>query len=115
MAGVAVVDAEQVEPRGESPAGVVVRQTLGTQTGFGALEQAVLELAPGSSESFDAGVAEQTMFVVAGTGVATLTPGEQHELGPDVGLYLPPGSQFTLHNSGAATLRVVAVRVPEPD
>ena len=115
MASVAVVDPARLEPVAGSTDGVTVRPTLGAQTGFGALEQAVLELAPGGSQSFDVGEAEQTLFVIAGSGVAAVGSDERHELEPEVGLYLPPGSSFTLHNTGRSTLRLVTVRVPEPE
>jgi mannose-6-phosphate isomerase-like protein (cupin superfamily) len=113
MANVAVIAAGSVQPRTDPESGLTVRPTLGPQTGFEALEQAVLELGPGSSKAIDVGPAEETLFVLQGIGTASVA-GEQHTLEPEVGLYLPPESAFELHNPGPATLRVVAVRVPEP-
>ncbi len=113
MANVAVIDADRVPAHLNPDTGLTVRPTVGTQTGFEALEQAVLELGAGSSKSIDVGPAEETLFVLDGEGTVTVA-GERHALEPEVGLYLPPGSTFELHNPGPSTLRVVAVRVPDP-
>jgi mannose-6-phosphate isomerase-like protein (cupin superfamily) len=114
MANVAVVQSASVEPRVNPDTGLTVRPTLGRQTGFDALEQAVLELGPGRSREIDVGAVEETLFVLEGHGTAQVA-GEAHGLEPEVGLYLPPGSRFELRNPGPDTLRVVAVRVPNPD
>lgn len=114
MTKVAVIDSTRVEPRVNLNMGLSVRHTVGSQTGFRALEQVVLELDPGSSRELHVGDAEETLFVLAGVGTADVA-GEHHALEPEVGLYLPPESTFQLHNPGPATLRVVAVRVPDPE
>ncbi len=111
MASVAVIDAGRVVPRVNPETGLAVRRTLGAQTGFDALEQAVLELEAGSKQTIDVGPAEETLFVVEGEGTVTVA-GDEHALEPEVGVYLPPGSQFELHSTGAGPLRVVAVRDP---
>jgi mannose-6-phosphate isomerase-like protein (cupin superfamily) len=114
MPTVAVVDAGQVAPRVNPDTGLSVRPTLGTQTGFDALEQAVLECAPGHTRTISVGTAEETLFVLGGRGSVHVA-GQVYDLEPEVGLYLPPGSEFELHNPGPEPLRVVAVRVPHPD
>jgi mannose-6-phosphate isomerase-like protein (cupin superfamily) len=114
MPTVAVVDAGEVPPRLNPDTGLIVRPTLGTQTGFDALEQAVLECAPGHTRTISVGTAEETLFVLGGRGSVHVA-GQVHDLEPEVGLYLPPGSEFELHNPGPEPLRVVAVRVPHPD
>ena len=111
---VAVIDSGEVEPRVNPLTGLTVRPTLGTQTGFDALEQAVLELGPGRSREIAIGPVEETLFVLAGQGSVHLA-GEVHELEPEVGLYLPPGSTFALENPGPETLALIAVRVPSPE
>ena len=110
---VAVIDSGRVEPRVNQATGLTVRPTLGPQTDFTALEQAVLELGPGSSKVIEIGEVEETLFVLEGEGTVTVA-GEQHKLGPEAGVYLPPGSSFQLHNPGPESLRLVAVRVPHP-
>jgi mannose-6-phosphate isomerase-like protein (cupin superfamily) len=114
MASVTVIDSVTVQPRRNPATGLTVRPTLGTQTGFEALEQAVLELEPGRSQEIEIGAVEETLFVLAGRG--SIHVGDQvHELEPEVGLYLPPGSTFALENPGPETLRLIAVRVPNPE
>jgi mannose-6-phosphate isomerase-like protein (cupin superfamily) len=114
MPSVAVIDSDQVQRRMNPDTGLMVRRTVGTETGFDALEQALLELDPGSSREIGVGPAEETLFVLTGSGTVSVD-GEQHELEPESGLYLPPGSTFVLSNPGPETLRVVAVRVPDPE
>jgi mannose-6-phosphate isomerase-like protein (cupin superfamily) len=114
MSTVAVVDAGEVQPRVNPDTGLTVRPTLGTQTGFDALEQAILECGPGRTRTISVGEAEETLFVLDGRGSVHVA-GQTHRLEPEVGLYLPPGSEFQLHNPGPAPLRVVAVRVPHPE
>ena len=114
MPSVAVIDSGEVQPRVNPATGLTVRPTLGTQTGFDALEQAVLELEPGRSREIEIGDVEETLFVLAGQGSVHVA-GEVHQLEPEVGLYLPPGSTFSLENPGPETLQLIAVRVPSPE
>jgi mannose-6-phosphate isomerase-like protein (cupin superfamily) len=114
MANVTVVQADDVEPRPGSVAKLSVRPTVGPRTGFDALEQAVLECAPGRTDPISVQGVEETLFVLAGRGTAHLG-GESHGLEPGVGLYVAPGSEFELENPGPETLRLIAVRVPDPE
>jgi mannose-6-phosphate isomerase-like protein (cupin superfamily) len=114
MPAVNVVHAPDVEPLVSPRSGLAVRPTLGPGTDFDALEQAVLECAPGARASVSVpGEVEETMFVLEGEGRLHIR-GESHPLGPDMGIYLPPGSDVELENTGAGPLRLVAVRVPDP-
>jgi quercetin dioxygenase-like cupin family protein len=112
--GVTVVDSNAVSPRPGSVAGLFVRPTIGPRTGFEALEQAVLEAEPGDAGPIRVSDVEETLFVLSGAGSLT-TGGETHALEPEVGVYLSPGSEFELHNPGPQKLRLVAVRVPDPE
>jgi mannose-6-phosphate isomerase-like protein (cupin superfamily) len=113
MPAVNVVHAPEVEPFA-SPSGLNVRPTLGPRTEFDALQQAVLECAPGRRGLVSVpGDVEETMFVLEGEGRLHIR-GEAHTLGPDVSVYLPPGSDAELENTGEGPLRIVAVRVPDP-
>ncbi|MGI8711654.1 MAG: cupin domain-containing protein [Solirubrobacteraceae bacterium] len=114
MPTVTVVDAGSVAPRAGSVAGLNVRPTLGTQTGFAPLEQAVLECAPGRTDPISVGPVEETLFVLAGRGTVHVA-GEAYELEPEVGLSFAPGSEFELENPGPETLVLIAVRVPDPE
>jgi mannose-6-phosphate isomerase-like protein (cupin superfamily) len=113
MSTVTVVDAGAMPSRPGSVGGLRVRPTLGSQTGFQKLEQAVLECAPGRTGSISVGTAEETLFVLAGRGTVHVS-GEAHALEPEVGVSFAPGSEFELENPGPETLQLVAVRVPEP-
>lgn len=113
MPAVTVVHEADVEPFHNRETGLTVRPTVGPRTDFAALEQAVLECPPGRSEPISVGEAEETLFVLEGEG-AIHVKGESHSLGPEVGVYLPPGSEFVLESSESAPLRAVAVKVPDP-
>ena len=67
MPGVTVVDSNAVSPRPGSVAGLFVRPTVGSQTDFAVLEQAVLEIGP-AAEPIGVGDAEETLFVLSGAG-----------------------------------------------
>jgi mannose-6-phosphate isomerase-like protein (cupin superfamily) len=113
MPAVNVVNAPAVAPF-TSPSGLTVRVTLGPRTDFEALAQAVLECGPGERALIEVpGDAEETLFVMTGEGRLHIR-GEAHELRPDTGVYLPPGSTPELENTGDGPLRLVAVRVPDP-
>jgi mannose-6-phosphate isomerase-like protein (cupin superfamily) len=94
---------------------VRVRPTLGTRTDFGtALEQAVIECAPGRSLPRGGGEAEEVLFVLSGRGVLH-AGGVAHELEPETGAYLAPGEGYELENPGPEPLRIVAVQIQHPD
>jgi len=110
-----VVHAAEVPADADSGDVVGVRQTLGTRTDFGtALEQQVLECAPGRSRPRGGGGAEQVLFVLSGSGTLH-TAGAAHELAPETGAYLAPGERYELENAGPEPLRIVAVQIPHPD
>jgi mannose-6-phosphate isomerase-like protein (cupin superfamily) len=113
MPPVTVVHADEVEPFHNARTGLTVRPTVGPRTEFDPLEQAILECAPGRSRTISVGEAEETLFVLEGEGAIHVN-GEKHPLEPEVGIYLPPGSEFVLESAAGAPLRVVAVRVPDP-
>ena len=113
MPAVNVVHAPEVEPFA-SPGGLRVRVTLGERTDFDALQQAVLECGPGERATVTVpDDSEETLFVLEGEGRLHIR-GEAHALAADMGIYLPPGSEAELQNTGEGSLRLVAVRVPDP-
>ncbi|HEX3978473.1 MAG TPA: cupin domain-containing protein [Solirubrobacteraceae bacterium] len=113
MPAVNVVQAPEVEPF-TSPSGLGVRPTLGSRTDFDALQQAVLECPPGQRASVSVPEdVEETMFVLEGEGRLHIR-GQAYPLSPDMGVYLPPGAESELENTGESPLRLVAVRVPDP-
>jgi len=114
MPSVTVVDSNALESLTNEDGTLKVRRTLGPSTGFAALEQALLECAPGRTGPIAVGPAEETLFVLSGCGTVHVGA-VAHELEPEVGIYLSPGSEFELENAGPEALQVVAVRIPEPE
>ena len=78
------------------------------------LEQTVIDLDPNSRETRATGEGEEVLFVVAGEGELRV-PGERHALEPETGASLAPGEEYELHNSGEIPMRVVSVRIPDPE
>lgn len=113
MPTVNVVHTDAVEPFHNPQTGLMVRPMVGPGTEFDSLESAVLECPPGRSQPISVGEAEETLFVLAGEGAIHIQ-GQSHALSPEVGVYLPPGSEFVLESSGPASLRAVAVKLPDP-
>jgi len=92
---------------------VSARALLGPHTGFAALEQTVLDCAPGRSQPRATGDCEEVLFVLSGEGVLYLD-GRAHPIGPQSGAYLAPGESYELENPGPLPLRLVAVGIREP-
>jgi len=78
------------------------------------LEQAVLELVPGTSQQRSTGPCEETLFVLSGAGLLRANDGA-HALEPEVGACLEPGIEYELVCAGRDPLRVLAVRIPDPE
>jgi quercetin dioxygenase-like cupin family protein len=78
------------------------------------LEQAVLECAPGRSLRRQTDAAEEVLFVVDGSGALDLD-GTAHRLQAEDGAHLAPGEEYELRNTGPEPLRVVAVRISDPE
>ncbi len=88
--------------------------TLGPQTGFAPLAQAILKLQPGEQVSADSADNETVLFVLGGSGVLRVNAAE-HELEPETGVYLAPGEGYELECTGDDALRIVRVTIPEPE
>ena len=114
MPTVAVIDSAAESAADVLTGGLRARPTLGTLTGFPALEQAVVRCDPGASGTVGAGREEHTLFCLSGSGSVEID-GTVHALEPDVGLTLAPGTRGVLRNDGAEPLRLVSVRVPDPE
>ncbi len=87
---------------------------IGPDSGFDALELAVIECAVGSSVARAAGAAEEVLFVLEGRGRLRLE-GEPHELEPETGAYLAPGEEYELESDDPEAMRIVSVRIPDPE
>jgi quercetin dioxygenase-like cupin family protein len=114
---VQVVDASAISASaGDGNARGAAREqpTVGPASGFSALEQSLIELGPGASVRRDAGDCEEVLFVLGGEGRLALE-GTEHALEPESGAYLAPGESYELANTGQAPLRLISVRIPDPD
>jgi mannose-6-phosphate isomerase-like protein (cupin superfamily) len=49
-------------------------------------------------------------------GIATIyINGDRHEISPDTGIYIRPGQNFSIDNSGADSITVISSQCPDPD
>jgi (S)-ureidoglycine aminohydrolase len=87
---------------------VIARPMSGFSETF---SQYIMEVQPGggSDRPEDDADAESVLFVVEGTARLQVAS-ECHQLTPGAYAYLPPGTQWTLHNSGAEALRFHWIR-----
>jgi quercetin dioxygenase-like cupin family protein len=110
---VRAVDSATVSPVDGAAAGVRERPTLGPETSFQPLHQAVLELDPGEAMTRTAGAHEEVLFVLDGEGSLELR-GDAHVLEPESGAYLAPGEEYAVANTGDRPLKLISVRIPDP-
>jgi quercetin dioxygenase-like cupin family protein len=89
-------------------------QTLGPSTGFERLEQSLVQCAPGARLIASCGPVETVMFVLGGSGEVRVG-GSAHKLEPESGVYLAPGEDYELECTSDEPLRLVRVRIPDPD
>jgi quercetin dioxygenase-like cupin family protein len=99
--------------RSEAGDSITEQVMVGPSTGFEVLEQSVLECIPGARGARDTGSAEEALFVLSGRGRITVD-GDAYELEPETGVRFSPGVRYGLEGLGAAPLRMVAVRIPNP-
>ncbi len=99
---------------GSSGAVWLEHRTVGPETGFDALEQTLIECGPGSSGASATEDAEEVLFVLEGTGTLTVS-GIAYALEPESGASMAPHQSYELRNESSLTLRIVAVRIPNPD
>jgi mannose-6-phosphate isomerase-like protein (cupin superfamily) len=77
-------------------------------------EQTLLELDPGATERRASGECEEVLFVLGGRG-GLKAAGAEGALEPEAGAYVAPGEDYELHADGDSPLRIVSVRIPNPD
>jgi quercetin dioxygenase-like cupin family protein len=85
--------------------------TVGSHTGFDALEQALIECSASEPRTVGADE-EEVLFVLSGHGELELR-GARHALTPEAGAHLLAGERYTLHAAGEPPLRLVSVRIPD--
>jgi mannose-6-phosphate isomerase-like protein (cupin superfamily) len=97
--------------------GVVVRTVLDTSAGkAGAagqgLRRRLVEVSPGARFEGSAGPGGELWFVLAGAGRMTPGSGPQLTVRPDTGLWLPPGTAYSLQGGDPGPLRLDSVLLP---
>jgi mannose-6-phosphate isomerase-like protein (cupin superfamily) len=97
--------------------GVVVRTVLDTGAGkAGAagqgLRRRLVEVSPGARFEGSAGPGGELWFVLAGAGRMRPGSGPQLTVRPDTGLWLPPGTAYSLQGGDPGPLRLDSVRLP---
>ena len=97
--------------------GVVVRTVLDTGAGqAGAADQGLrrrlVEVSPGARFEGTAGPGGELWFVIAGAGRMTPESGPRLPVRPDTGLWLPPGTAYSLRAGDPGPLRLDSVRLP---
>ena len=86
-------------------------QHAGRENGAAAISLRVLELAPGRSPRLGGTACDEVLYVFEGQGTLHFEGGSR-SIGPDTGVYVPPGASFEIENSQALTL--VSSRCPDP-
>jgi mannose-6-phosphate isomerase-like protein (cupin superfamily) len=86
-------------------------QHAGRELGAAAISLRVLELAPGRSPQLGGTACDEALYVFEGTGTLHCDGGSR-PIGPDTGIYVPPGACFEIETSEPVTL--VSSRCPDP-
>lgn len=110
--GTYVIDEASVPARRNEGDTADVRVVFDSSNGCDRLTQRVVRFAHGESRPRSLDGSQEVAYVVAGH--ATLVVGdEEHELGPDMGVYLVSGETYSVRNDGAEQLTVVSVETPQ--
>jgi len=86
-------------------------QQFGRANGAAAISLRVLEVAPGRSPTLGGAACDEVLYVFDGKGMLRFEGGSQ-PIGPDTGIYIPPGARFDILNSEPMT--IVSSRCPDP-
>ena len=98
--------------------GATVRTVL--DTGGGLVRRRV-EVPPGAHHTGAAGPGGELCFVIEGAGQLSSVAAPGRPVGPDTGVWLPPGTSYSLASAGPGPLRLDSVLLPasapgtEPD
>lgn len=81
----------------------------------GHLKQSIVRFGSGRARSRSApDGTEEVLYVVSGSGVIHLN-GDSHEVAAETGVYIAPGEQYDVENTGESDLIIVSVLAPLPD
>ena len=85
---------------------------FGRATGAHALSLRILEIGPGLSPGIRNAGCDEVLYVLNGSGTATLD-GHVFGVGPDVGIHLRPGVSLAFENPGPYPLTLASARCPD--
>jgi mannose-6-phosphate isomerase-like protein (cupin superfamily) len=88
------------------------RTVMSPATGPTSITQAISDYTEGSSPAMVNPTAEETLYVVRGTGVCHIN-GFRYPLRPGAALFVPPGATCSIEANSPERLRVISVRFPE--
>ncbi len=103
-----IVDARQAKPAPGRFPGVVGQPLMNEDLGSVAVTMSVLTLEPGAVLPLHTHVAEESFFVIEGTGFATVGSVE-HPIGPEMALLASAGELHGFANRSDKPLRIVCV------
>ena len=107
-----VMGLREGEPSDHGP--LRVWRHVGGESGAAALSLRVLEVeAGGKAPALRNGPCEEVLFVLQGQGTAYVD-GWAHPIGPDTGLFVPPGAVLALVAAGPEHLTLVSAQCPDP-
>lgn len=89
--------------------GVAVRRVLDTGTG---LARRLVVAPPGSRFAGAAANGGELWFVIAGSAALGSAAGTARAVGPDTGVWLPPGTEYELRADGSGEVRMDSVVLP---
>lgn len=88
------------------------REVICRATGAKQVTQSVNDYQAGRSPEVVNPNAEEVLYVATGVGVCWID-GASYDLRPGAAVYVPPGSSFSVENTGMAVLRIVSACCPE--
>lgn len=101
---------ERAQVWGDDDKAVRWQGAFATCGGKGAIQSStiVFEIEPGSRLGWHTDQAEETQYIIAGTGTLYVEGGKTYPVGPGSVFVLPTNVRHDLENSGKETLRAVA-------
>ena len=110
--GCRVTAMREGEPRCEG--NLKIWQPIGRDTGAQAISLRVLEVAPGPSRGMQNSDSDEVLYVLDGAGTISFA-GQTLAVGPEMGIYIKPGTTFAFTSRINEPLVCISCRCPEPD
>lgn len=109
-----VTHVSQVKPVLDAAGAVSTKTMIDDTVGAELLVQRLLTFAPGTAPDRLNEDRDEIAYVVSGSG-SLLLDGQNHDLHPDLGVYIRAGESYTVDNTGSEDLVLVSVTAPPPD